>query len=42
MPEINELIEDTENRFFAMPRFGDLDLDGFNDLVLNVESDNKN
>ena len=36
------MIEDKENRFFAIPRFGDLDLDGKNDLVLNVTKNNKN
>lgn len=42
MNNVDSLIEDKENRFFSILRFGDLDLDGKNDLILNVTSNNTN
>lgn len=41
MDGVESLVEDKENRFFPIPRYGDIDLDGNSDLILNVVSNNK-
>ena len=36
LDDVDSLVEDKENMFYAIPRFGDINLDGKNDLILNV------